>query len=200
TRKLASDYPWLDVHAACVDFSQSLDIPHCGTFDHKVTFFPGSSIGNFDPDEAVDLLKRIATMMGRHGHLLIGVDLKKNADIINAAYNDRAGITAEFNLNLLARIQNELDADIDPEAFRHHAFYNRDLGRIEMHLVSMHQQRIRIEDKHFYFQANETIHTENSYKYTLDEFAELAMKAGFSQQQVWTDESSLFSVQLLKTV
>ncbi len=200
TRKLASDYPWLDVHAACVDFSQSLDIPHCRTFDHKVAFFPGSSIGNFDPDEAVELLKRIASMMDMHGHLLIGVDLKKDAAILNAAYNDKAGVTAEFNLNLLARIHDELDADISPDAFRHHAFYNDNQGRIEMHLVSKHDQYIRIEDNYFDFKADETIHTENSYKYTINEFAELAMAAGFSQQQVWTDESSLFSVQLLKTV
>jgi dimethylhistidine N-methyltransferase len=200
TRKLASDYPWLDVHAACVDFSQSLDIPHCKTFDHKVAFFPGSSIGNFDPDEAVDLLKRIACMMNMHGHLLIGVDLKKDADILNAAYNDKAGLTAEFNLNLLTRIHDELDADINTDAFRHHAFYNRDQGRIEMHLVSTHGQQIRIEDNYFDFEADETIHTENSYKYTINEFAELAMAAGFRQQEVWTDESNLFSVQLLKTV
>jgi dimethylhistidine N-methyltransferase len=200
TRKLALDYPWLDVHAACVDFSHTLDIPHCKTFDHKVAFFPGSSIGNFDPGEAVELLKRIATMMNNNGHLLIGVDLKKDSNILNAAYNDKAGITAEFNLNLLTRIREELDSDINPDHFRHRAFYNNDQGRIEMHLVSTHDQHIRIEDNYFDFKANETIHTENSYKYTISEFAQLAMAAGFCQQQVWTDKSNLFSVQLLKTV
>ena len=199
TQTLATDYPWLDVHAACVDFSHSLDIPQCETFDHKVTFFPGSSIGNFDPEDAINLLRRIAEMMNRNGYLLIGVDLKKDANILNAAYNDASGVTAEFNLNLLSRIRDELDSDINPALFSHTAFYNAEKGRIEMHLVSKHSQSVRIEDKLFEFSKGETIHTENSYKYTVDEFAELAMSAGFQQQQVWTDESSLFSVQLLKT-
>ena len=200
TQTLASDYPWLDVHAACVDFSHTLDIPHCETLEHKVTFFPGSSIGNFDPDDAIDLLQRIAEMMNMDGYLLIGVDLKKDISILNSAYNDAAGLTAEFNLNLLTRIHDELDSDIDADAFNHHAFYNPDHGRIEMHLVSTHPQRIRIEDHFFDLSTGETIHTENSYKYTIEEFAELASAAGFYQQQVWTDDSSLFSVQLLKTV
>ena len=200
TRLLASDYPWLDVHAACIDFSHTLDVPHCETFDHKVAFFPGSSIGNFDPDDAVKLLRRVAEMMNNDGQLLIGVDLKKDARILNAAYNDAAGITAEFNLNLLDRIRNELDSSIDPESFDHKAFYNAELGRIEMHLVSKRTQSVRVADTIFEFSEGETIHTENSYKYTVDEFAELASAAGFRQQQVWTDESSLFSVQLLQTV
>ena len=199
TKTLASDYPWLDVHAACVDFSHTLDIPHCKTFGQKVAFFPGSSIGNFDPDDAIDLLKRVADMMNKNGYLLIGVDLKKDISILNSAYNDAAGVTAEFNLNLLTRIRDELDSDIDPDAFDHRAFYNPARGRIEMHLVSTHPQSIRVEDKVFELSAGETVHTENSYKYTIEEFAELASAAGFHQQQVWTDESSLFSVQLLKT-
>ena len=199
TKTLASDYPWLDVHAACVDFSHTLDIPHCKTFGQKVAFFPGSSIGNFDPDDAIDLLKRVADMMNKNGYLLIGVDLKKDISILNSAYNDAAGVTAEFNLNLLTRIRDELDSDIDPDAFDHRAFYNSARGRIEMHLVSTYPQSIRVEDKVFELSAGETVHTENSYKYTIEEFAELASAAGFHQQQVWTDESSLFSVQLLKT-
>jgi dimethylhistidine N-methyltransferase len=199
TLTLASDYPWLDVHAACVDFSNTLDIPHCETYEHKVAFFPGSSIGNFDPDDAIALLQRIAEMMNMNGYLLIGVDLKKDISILNSAYNDSAGVTAEFNLNLLTRIRDELESDVDTEAFRHHAFYNPDQGRVEMHLVSAHQQHIRIEDHFFELNANESIHTENSYKYTIEEFAGLASAAGFEQQRVWTDESRLFSVQLLKT-
>ncbi len=199
TQTLASDYPWLDVHAACVDFSHTLDMPHCETFEHKVAFFPGSSIGNFDPDDAIDLLRRIAEMMNTNGHLLIGVDLKKDISILNSAYNDAAGVTAEFNLNLLTRIRDELNSDIDPGAFDHQAFYNPARSRIEMHLVSTYAQRIRIEDHLFEFDTGETIHTENSYKYTIEEFGELAAAAGFRQVQVWTDESSLFSVQLLKT-
>ena len=134
-----------------------------------------------------------------NGHLLIGVDLKKDISILNSAYNDAAGVTAEFNLNLLTRIHDELDSDIDPDAFNHHAFYNPDHGRIEMHLVSAHKQLIRIEENFFELGAGESIHTENSYKYTIEEFAGLASAAGFKQQQVWTDESNLFSVQLLQT-
>ena len=199
TQQLAQDYPWLDVHAACVDFSHTLTMPHCETFEHKVTFFPGSSIGNFDPDEAIDLLARISELMEHHGHLLIGVDLKKDARILNAAYNDASGVTAEFNLNLLKRIHDELDSDIDPDSFRHDAFYNADLGRIEMHLVSRRAQSVRVEDSVFEFSKGETIHTENSYKYTIEEFAELASAAGFRSQQVWTDESDMFSVQLFRT-
>lgn len=199
TQTLASDYPWLDVHAACVDFSHTLDIPHCETLAHKVAFFPGSSIGNFDPDDAIKLLKRIAQMMNMNGCLLIGVDLKKDISILNAAYNDAAGVTAEFNLNLLTRIHDELDSDINTTLFSHHAFYNPEQGRIEMHLVSNQPQRIRIGENFFDFEAGESIHTENSYKYTLEEFAELATAAGYHPKQVWTDESRLFSVQLLKT-
>lgn len=199
TQTLASDYPWLDVRAACVDFSRTLDIPHCKTFEHKVAFFPGSSIGNFDPEDAIDLLQRIAQMMNMNGYLLIGVDLKKDILTLNSAYNDAAGVTAEFNMNLLARIRDELDSNIDPGAFSHHAFYNPDQGRIEMHLVSTQHQQIRIDDHVFELSAGESIHTENSYKFTIEEFAELASAAGFIQQQVWTDEADLFSVQLLRT-
>ena len=199
TGLLAADYPWLEVHAACIDFSHTLAVPQCESFDHKVAFFPGSSIGNFDPDDAIKLLQRIAEMMNRDGQLLIGVDLKKDTRILNAAYNDAAGITAEFNLNLLNRIRDELDSDIDPESFEHEAFYNADKGRIEMHLVSRHRQSVRVEDTVFEFSQGETIHTENSYKYTIDEFAEMAAAAGFRQQRVWTDDSDLFSVQLLQT-
>ena len=199
TRLLAADYPWLDVHAACIDFSHTLDVPDCETFDHKVAFFPGSSIGNFDPEDAISLLRRIAEMMDHNGQLLIGVDLKKDTHILNAAYNDAAGITAEFNLNVLNRIRDELDSDIDPGSFEHDAFYNPERGRIEMHLVSRRPQSVRVEDRVFEFGEGETIHTENSYKYSIEEFAEMAAAAGFRQQRVWTDESRLFSVQLLQT-
>jgi dimethylhistidine N-methyltransferase len=199
TRTLASDYPWLNVHAACVDFSHTLDMPHIDAFEHKVAFFPGSSIGNFHPEEAIMLMQRIADMMDRDGYLLIGVDLKKDINILNAAYNDAAGITAQFNLNLLSRIHDELDSDIDITAFSHYAFYNPEHGRIEMHLASTRPQCMRIEDHHFEFGTGETIHTENSYKYTVTGFAKLASAAGFRQRRVWTDDSSLFSVQLLQT-
>jgi dimethylhistidine N-methyltransferase len=198
TAALARDYPWLEVHAACVDFSDGLDIPHCADSLHKVAFFPGSSIGNFDQDNAVQLMRDVAEMVGPGGHFLIGVDLKKPVGLLNAAYNDAAGVTAEFNLNLLRRIRDELDSDLDLEGFEHYAFYNPNEGRIEMHLVSRHRQEIRVEDRHFAFEPGESIHTENSYKYTTAEFSELAARAGFRQQGVWVDDQRLFSVQLLR--
>ena len=198
TEALARDYPWLDVHAACVDFSHGLAIPHCDDKIHKVAFFPGSSIGNFEPGDVQRLLADIAGMVGEGGHLLIGVDLKKSVAVLNAAYNDDAGVTAEFNLNLLERIRTELDCELDPTTFEHYAFYNPAPGRIEMHLISKLCQEIRIEDRVFAFERGEGIHTENSYKYTVREFGEMAAQAGFRQQRVWVDEDALFSVQLLE--
>jgi dimethylhistidine N-methyltransferase len=198
TTTLAHDYPWLEVHAACVDFSSGLEIPHCEPAAHKVAFFPGSSIGNFDPPDAVHLMQDVGALVGQGGHLLIGVDLKKRVARLNAAYNDAAGVTAAFNLNLLQRIRAELDCDVDPATFDHYAFYNPLQGRIEMHLLSKIRQNVRIEDKVFGFAPGEGIHTENSYKYTVDGFAELALRAGFRQRAVWIDDQALFSVQLLQ--
>lgn len=198
TQALARDYPWLEVHAACVDFSSGLEIPHADLSAHKVGFFPGSSIGNFDPDDAVRLMADVGDMVGPDGHFLIGVDLKKPVGVLNAAYNDAAGVTAAFNLNLLRRIRSELDTDLDPDTFEHYAFYSPLPGRIEMHLISRVRQQIRIEDKTYSFEPGEGIHTENSYKYTLREFGELARRAGFRQQAVWLDDDALFSVQLLQ--
>jgi dimethylhistidine N-methyltransferase len=198
TQALARDYPWLEVHAACVDFSAGLEIPHGDLSAHKVGFFPGSSIGNFDPDDAVRLMADVGDMVGRDGHFLIGVDLKKPVGVLNAAYNDAVGVTAAFNLNLLRRIRSELDTDLDPDTFEHYAFYSPLPGRIEMHLISRLRQHIRIEDRTYSFEPGEGIHTENSYKYTVKEFGELAMRAGFRQQAVWLDDGALFSVQLLQ--
>lgn len=198
TRALAQDFPWLEVHAACVDFSTGLEIPHCDTPVHKLAFYPGSSIGNFDPDDAVCLLADVGSMVGRGGHLLIGVDLKKPVGLLHAAYNDAAGITAEFNLNLLRRIRSELDTDLDPDNFEHYAFYSPLPGRIEMHLISRVRHEVRIEDRTFAFEPGEGIHTENSYKYTVGEFGDLATRAGFRQQSVWQDDAALFSVQLMQ--
>lgn len=198
TNVLARDYPWLEVHAACVDFSSGLEIPACQDIAHKVAFFPGSSIGNFDPDDAVHLMRDIAELVGPGGHLLIGVDLKKPVGILNAAYNDAAGVTAAFNRNLLQRIRDELEADLDPEGFDHYAFYNPNRDRIEMHLVSRAAQVVSIAGNAFAFEPGESIHTENSYKYSIDGFAALAANAGFVQQAVWTDPARLFSVHLLR--
>lgn len=194
TDRLAADYPWLEVHAACADFSQVLNLSYCPTQSRRLAFFPGSSIGNFEPAQALQFLKELRALLDRNGALLIGVDLKKDPAILNAAYNDAQGVTAEFNLNLLRRIQRELGADLDIDGFEHRAFYNQAAGRIEMHLVSRRTQRIQIEERTFGFVAGETIHTENSYKYTIKALQRLAEQAGFQPVRVWTDQEDLFSV------
>ena len=197
TSKLSNDYPWLEVHAVCADFSQVLEIPKHYHEQQHIAFYPGSSIGNFDHEDAVTFMEQIAEMVGPEGKLLIGVDLKKDEAILNAAYNDAAGITAEFNLNLLNRMRDELGAEFEDGAFMHQAFYNESDGRIEMHLVSTTNSGLTIGGKTFRFHLGDSIHTENSYKYSLDEFAALARRAGFDVEQVWTDRKDLFSVQLL---
>lgn len=191
---VASEYPWLEVHAACVDYTNPFPLPPCHEKARKVAFFPGSSIGNFDPEHAVDFLINLAQMLEADGGLLIGVDLKKNKDILHAAYNDNDGVTAAFNENLLTRMSDELDATFDLEKFHHNAFYNEQLGRIEMHLVSDETHTVSIGEHDFEFKKDETIHTENSYKYTINEFQTLAKKAGFSPVNVWTDKNNLFSI------
>lgn len=192
---LSSDYPWLDVHAACIDFTQPLDLSFCPPESQRVAFFPGSSIGNFEPDEAAIFLAQVAEAVGPGGGMLIGVDLKKDHRVLNAAYNDAAGVTAQFNLNLLQRINSELGADFNLDHFAHHAFYNEHKGRIEMHLVSQSQQTVHIDQHTIEFAKGENIHTENSYKYTIEEFQALAVRAGFISIDSWTDANALFSVQ-----
>lgn len=192
--QVALEYPWLQVHATCVDFTAPLSLPWCPANAQRLVFFPGSSIGNFDPQQAEQFLTNLKSVAGENGSLLIGVDLKKEPAILNAAYNDAQGVTAAFNQNLLYRIQRELDAEIEPEQFSHHAFYNERIGRIEMHLVSQQQQAIYIGDQQFGFATDETIFTESSYKYSVQEFIELAARAGYVSRQVWTDEDNLFSL------
>ncbi|MDZ7662899.1 L-histidine N(alpha)-methyltransferase [Thiohalophilus sp.] len=192
--QVANDYPWLAVHAACVDFTVPLNLPWCPANRRRLIFFPGSSIGNFDPGQAEEFLRNLHGVAGDQGSLLIGVDLKKDPSILNAAYNDSDGVTAAFNLNLLHRIQRELDAELDPALFRHHAFYNEHQGRVEMHLVSQQAQTLKIGEQRFHFDKGESIHTESSYKYTVEEFVELAGRAGFTSRQVWTDPDNLFSL------
>jgi dimethylhistidine N-methyltransferase len=198
TRRLAADYPWLEVHAAWADFSEHLDLTYLPPRPRRLAFFPGSSIGNFHPPEAQAFLLRLAGVLGSAGILVIGVDLKKDSRMLHAAYNDDQGITAAFNLNLLTRIRNELDTDLDPARFEHRAHYNALQGCIEMHLVSRDRQRLWIEDRYFDFAPGETIHTENSYKYRLDEFSDLAAGAGYRVERVWTDEQTLFGVYFLR--
>ncbi|MDH3980413.1 MAG: L-histidine N(alpha)-methyltransferase [Gammaproteobacteria bacterium] len=195
-QRLASDYPWLTVHAACVDYSIPWDIPDFGPGRYNA-FFPGSSIGNFDPDSALQLLKQVWRLVGRGGGLLIGVDLKKDAAILENAYNDAQGVTADFNLNVLSHINQRLGADFDTGNFRHKALYNTGEGRIEMHLECTSDHRVRINGNAYRFETGETIHTENSYKYSVDEFHGLAAQADFVPVKVWTDPDGLFSIHYL---
>ncbi len=197
--RIAASHENLEVVAICADYMQLTTLPQGGKFQNtkKVIFFPGSTIGNCKPMEAIRLLKNALKLVGPGGGMLVGVDLKKDITILHAAYNDSRGITAEFNLNMLSRINNELDADFCLADFRHHAFYNKEHGRIEMHLVSLKQQTASVNDVPIYFSEGESIHTENSYKYTLEEFRSMAAAAGFKAAQVWVDEQQLFSLHYL---
>ncbi len=197
TRRLAVDHPWLEVHALCADFTRPFHLPEARG-QGRLAFFPGSSIGNFEPVEARALLSRIAGELGTGGRLLIGVDRKKDPAILDAAYNDARGLTAAFNRNLLERMRRELDAEIETMGFAHRAFYNRDAGRVEMHLEARSPQAIRLGHRAFAFAPGETIHTENSYKYTPAEFESLAGAAGFEPDGFWTDSRGLFGVHLLR--
>lgn len=198
-QSLAVDFPWLRIHAACADFTGDFALPEIGAAGRrKVAFFPGSSIGNFEPRQAVKFMARLADFLAPEGALIIGTDRKKSADLLNAAYNDAQGVTAAFNKNLLQRINRELGADFDLDRFRHHAFYNRALGRVEMHLVSRVDHAVTVAQRKIHFPEGDSIHTENSYKYHLDEFYRLAEEAGFEPVRTWSDEAGLFSVHLLE--
>lgn len=198
---LAADHPGLAILPVVADFTAALDLPALPSGARRVGFFPGSSIGNFTPDEARHFLQRAAKLLSGGG-LLIGVDLVKDPAILHAAYNDAAGVTAAFNLNLLHRINAELGGDADPDGFAHYAFYQPQLQRIEMHLVSRRAQSLRIggaeanRARHD-FAAGESIHTENSYKYTLAGFRQLAEQSGFHAKAVWRDPERLFSLHWL---
>jgi len=197
-RRLAADYPLLPIHAVCVDHTRPFELPAEIPADRRVFFYPGSSLGNFTPSEAIGFLKDLRQKAGARGRLLIGIDTGKSVEVLNRAYNDAAGVTAAFNLNVLRRIRRELAAELELDGFRHHAFYNEQLGRIEMHLVSHHDQQVRIDGHLFEFKAGESIHTENSYKYAPEEFQRLAWEAGWAVEKVWLDPQRYFSVHLLK--
>jgi len=188
-------FPNLEILPVAADYLQPvvLPVPRCKPA-RNIVYFPGSTIGNFEPEEAVRFLRRVANVVGANGGLLIGVDLQKDRAVIEAAYNDSAGVTAEFNLNLLTRANRELGADFDVAQWRHRAIYNSDFGRIEMYLISLKAQNVRIADQHFAFAAGEKILTEYSYKYTLEGFSALARDAGFKFTKMWTDDARLFGV------
>ncbi len=193
--QLRRDFPHLAVYPLVADFTQPFALPPAIAALPRVGFFPGSTIGNFEPHEAAKFLRHAGTMLGAGSLLVIGVDLVKDAEILYRAYNDAAGVTADFNRNLLARINRELGGDFDLTAFEHHAFYNGGQNRIEMHLASTRRQKVRVGGMAIEFGAGETIHTENSYKYTIESFQALAAGSGWSPLKIWTD--SLFCVHAL---
>lgn len=196
---LASDYPTLDIVPIIADFTQAFALPAMSAA-RRVVYFPGSTIGNFDPHEADILLRRVARLVGPGGGLLLGIDLRKDIAVLERAYNDLAGVTAAFNRNLLVRINREFDAAFDPEAFQHLAFYNCERSRIEMHLVSAYEQRVRVGESTFDFRAGESIHTENSYKFDVAEFASRAARCGLRLDTKWTDPLNYFAVLYLTAI
>lgn len=195
---LAKDFPSLRVQPICADYTRPFALPPAPPgIAVTAGFFPGSTIGNFDPAAAEAFLARAARLLGPGAAMIVGVDLPKDRAILEAAYDDAAGVTAAFNLNLLTRINRELGADFDPEAFAHRAIWNAEESRVEMHLVSRTEQTVRIGTHRFAFREGETIHTENSYKYAPDAFATLARQAGFTPAALWTDPDTLFSIHAL---
>ncbi len=195
-QRLSREFAWLHIFAVVGDFSEPLRLPvfRARPGRRRVVYFPGSTIGNMSTQEARAFLAMSRAQIGAGGAMLIGVDVKKDANVLHAAYNDARGVTARFNLNLLQRINRELGADFDLRRFRHYAFYNAPLGRIEMHLVSLARQAVRIGRHRFAFERGETIHTENSHKYAVEEFRALAAQAGFKGAKLWQDRQGLFSL------
>ncbi|HTC84840.1 MAG TPA: L-histidine N(alpha)-methyltransferase [Rhizomicrobium sp.] len=197
-QSLAADYPALTLRPMVGDFSEPLDIPVLPDHPRRAGFFPGSTIGNFRPEAALALLRRMRAGLN-DGGLLIGVDLVKDPARLHAAYNDAAGVTALFNKNLLARANRELGANFDLGGFAHYAPYNAAAQRIEMYLVSLRRQRVRLRGSLIEFAQGEPLHTEDSHKYTIESFREMAARAGFNPRAVWTDEERLFSVHWLES-
>jgi dimethylhistidine N-methyltransferase len=193
---LRAAHPWLDVLPVVGDYTAALELPAPAVGTRRIGFFPGSTIGNFTPQQAVQFLRTAARLL-RGGGLLIGADLVKDPAVLHAAYNDAQGVTAAFNLNLLARANRELGADFDLDAFWHGAFFNAAQRRIEMHLVSRRAQRVRVGGRSFELGEGFSLHTENSYKFTIDGLRALAATAGFRPGPVWTDEQRRFSVHWL---
>ena len=196
---LARDFPKLQIAPICADYTKPFALPASSGLRPATTvgFFPGSTIGNFTPTEARAFLTRARRLLGPGSSMVVGVDLRTDERILVPAYDDAAGVTAAFNLNLLVRINRELDGDFALDQFAHEARWNDALGRIEMHLVSRRDQDVRIGADRFTFRAGETIHTENSHKYTLDQFRAMAVETGYKPRAAWTDAAGLFSVHML---
>lgn len=198
TAQLQQEMPDLRVLPVEADFTRLFALPESLGNGPRVGFFPGSTIGNCEPHEANALLRHAAALLGPNALFIVGVDLVKDADILAAAYNDKAGVTAAFNLNLLTRINRELGGGFDHAGFRHRACYNSEQRRIEMHLVSLARQRVRACGKSFDFRRGETIHTENSYKYTVESFRSRALGAGWTSAATFVDAQNYFSVHVLR--
>ena len=197
---LKNEYPALNIYPLAADYTKDFELPLIkNTYDHIAAYYPGSTIGNFKPEEARDFLKRIAKIIGKNGGMIIGVDLKKDKKIIEAAYNDKKGVTAEFNLNMLSHINDELNSDFDITRFSHLAFYNELKGRIEMHLISKENQKVRLNGSYVKFDRGEDILTEYSYKFSIEDFANLVSDI-FEVRKVWTDKNNLFSIQYLRVI
>lgn len=197
-RDLRRDYPTLKILPVVADFTTAFVLPPEIAAMPKVGFFPGSTLGNFEPQEALAFLQSARTLLGPGALLIIGIDLEKDETLLQAAYNDAAGVTARFNLNLLVRINRELGGNFDLSGFTHRAIYNRERHRIEMHLISRKAQTVRLLGHSVAFRRGESIHTENSYKYSLDRFAALAQDAGWRTLRSWTDPDQMFSVHALR--
>ncbi|WP_157981032.1 L-histidine N(alpha)-methyltransferase [Pseudidiomarina insulisalsae] len=195
SEELAEAFPDLPIKAAQGDFTKPIELaPSDAT---PMGFFPGSTIGNFDPGEALDFLRNARTTLGKDSYLLLGVDTKKDQQMLEDAYDDSSNVTARFNKNILTRINRELNGNFDLSQFEHVAIYNEELGRIEMHLRSLVDQQVTVAGETFQFKQGETIHTENSYKYHPDEFDELVTAAGWKRECLWLAPDAIFSVMLL---
>ena len=196
---LRPDFPGLKVLPVTADITQNFALPEpAKAAPVRVGFFPGSTIGNFEPHEAAAFLRNAGRILGAGAALIVGADLIKPVEVLNAAYNDKAGVTARFNLNLLVRINRELGGTFKLDTFEHHAFYNRERHRVEMHLASLKRQKVKVAGETIDFRAGETIHTENSYKYSIESLSALARGAGWQPAGVWIDEREYFSIQAFK--
>ncbi len=198
-RRVAGRFPDTEVLPICADFTRDRDLPETLGEDRRVVFFPGSTIGNLERNDRLDLLSAFASQARDGGRLLIGFDLEKDERVLRNAYNDREGVTAEFNLNLLRRINREIDGTFDLQAFTHDAPWVEERKRIEMHLVSLRDQTVCVDGSAFEFRAGERIHTENSHKFSPDAFDAESLKAGFTPVERWTDEREWFCVALYET-
>ena len=195
--RLRRDYPSLPIQAVCTDYMALADLPQLSVSARRIGFFPGSSIGNLQPHEAIAFLLRARTLLGDNGALVLGVDLKKDPNLLHAAYNDSAGVTAAFTLNLLRRMNRELQATFDLDGFAHDAFYNPVEGRIEIYFRSLAEQSVVVAGQPFVFAGGERVHTEYSYKYHVPQLRSLAQKSGFRLDKVWMDPDRLFAVAYL---